>query len=261
MTKTVQLARQDQIAIITFNRPDAMNTFNDEMAVDLASVTEAVKNDASFRAVILNGAGHAFMAGGDLKFFHQSIDTMPKGVDKIIGLLNTSITNLLTMPKPVLASVHGSVAGAGISLMLACDLVVATETTKFTLAYSGIGLSPDGGAAYLLPRAVGSKKAMQWLMLSDIFTAEEAQQHGLINWAVPCDKLAIKTEQVIRKLAHGPTKSYTHIKNLVNNTWNRMLAEHLQYEAEAFTACTTTEDFRTGLKSFFEKTPPMFEGR
>lgn len=260
MPKTVQLSRHDQVATITFNRPEAMNTFNKDMAHDLATATEEVKNDDTVRAVILNGAGHLFMAGGDLQFFYESLDTMPNGVDKLIGLLNTSVKNLLTMPKPVVASVHGSVAGAGISLMLACDLIVAAESTKFTLAYSGIGLSPDGGATYLLPRAVGSKKAMQWLMLSDVFDAQTALAHGLINWAVPTDDLQKKTKEVIAQISNGPTQSYAHIKRLVNDTWHMTLDEHLQQEGDAFASCTTTNDFKTGVTSFLQKKQAVFSG-
>src|ERR1700733_12055067 len=121
---------------------------------------------------------------------------MPAEVMDIIRTLNISITNLMQMSKPVLASVHGSVAGVGISLMSACDLVIAAENTKFTMAYSGLGISPDVGASWTLPRLVGTKKAMEWILLPDIFDAHTAEKHGLINWVVPPEKLAEETQRI-----------------------------------------------------------------
>lgn len=261
MPNTVQLTSANQIATITLNRPDAMNSYNDEMARDLASVTADVKNDASIRAVVLNGAGKLFMAGGDLQFFQQSVDSLSDHVHGLMDLLRQAVNNLLTMPRPVLASVHGSVAGVGMSLMMACDLVVAAESTKFCMAYSGVGLSPDGGASYFLPRIVGHKKAMQWLLLSEMFGADEALKHGLVNWVVADAELAATTEQLTNKIAHGPTNTYAHIKKLVNSTWDSHFDEQFRHEVESFASCATTDDFKAGLKAFLTKTQPKFEGR
>src|SRR5688572_29342473 len=133
----------DAVATITLNRPDAMNSFNRQMGEELESITDSVRHDPAIRAVVLNGGGNLFMAGGDIRFFYEQLDTMPAGVRKIVRILNATIINLKEMPKPVLASVHGSVAGVGMSLMLACDLVIAAADTKFTMAYSGLGISPD----------------------------------------------------------------------------------------------------------------------
>src|SRR5579862_9944684 len=134
MTYTLLFSVTDQIAHISFNRPNAMNSFDDKMADELAALTEEVKNNPSIRAVLLNGTGQLFMAGGDIQFFYHRLDIMPAGVMEIIQKLNISILNLMQMQKPVLASVHGSVAGVGMSLMMACDLVIAAENTKMTLA-------------------------------------------------------------------------------------------------------------------------------
>jgi len=259
--ETLQFSVKDQIATLTFNRPEAMNSFNQAMAHELKNITQQIKQDNNIRAVILNGAGKLFMAGGDLKFFYDSLDTMPKGVLDLVRALNTSILNLTTMPKPVIASVHGSVAGAGMSLMMACDLVMVANDTKFTLAYSGIGVSPDGGATYHLPRLVGRKKAMEWLLLSNVFDAQTALHYGLINWVVPAEKLTEETEKLAKKLAHGPTKTYAHIKRLINSTSDMNLETQLEEEGFAFEFCTTTEDFKSGVTGFLQKKIPEFVGK
>jgi 2-(1,2-epoxy-1,2-dihydrophenyl)acetyl-CoA isomerase len=144
MSDTMLFSITDHIATISFNRPAAMNSFDKQMGDELLVITDKVRADKSIRAVVLNGAGHLFMAGGDIRFFHENMDVMPEGVMHIVRALNASILNLTQMAKPVIASVHGSVAGVGMSLMMACDLAIAAENTKFTMAYSGIGISPDG---------------------------------------------------------------------------------------------------------------------
>lgn len=261
MYETLLCSTKDNIATITFNRPNMMNAFDNVMADELAALTEQVYLDQSIRAVILNGAGHLFMAGGDIKFFYDRLDKMPSGVMKIVRALNASIMNLTQMPKPVLASVHGSVAGVGVSLMLACDLVIAAENTKFTLAYSGIGISPDGGSSFHLPRLVGSKKAMEWLLFSDVFDAAEAKQHGLINWLVPQEKFEAETDRIAHRLAQGPTQSYSKIKKLVNHTWETSFASQLEEEGRAFEVCSATSDFKQGVGSFLMKKKVEFSGK
>jgi 2-(1,2-epoxy-1,2-dihydrophenyl)acetyl-CoA isomerase len=224
-------------------------------------LTEQVARDQTIRAVLLTGAGHLFMAGGDIKFFYDRLEEMPSGVMKIVRTLNASINNLMHMPKPVLARVHGSVAGVGISLMLACDLVIAADTTKFTLAYSGIGISPDGGCSFQLPRLVGTKKAMEWLLFSNIFDANEAKLQGLINWVFPQDQLIEEGKKILQRLSHGPTQSYASIKKLVNTTWQNSFESQLEQEGRAFATCSITEDFKSGVRGFLTKKSIEFIGR
>jgi 2-(1,2-epoxy-1,2-dihydrophenyl)acetyl-CoA isomerase len=261
MTSTLLYTVKNQIATITFNRPDAMNTFDQTMADELKMITDKVRLDSSVRAVLLNGAGQLFMAGGDIRFFHGIINTMPADVMNIVRTLNSSIINLMKMSKPILASVHGSVAGVGVSLMLACDLVIAAENTKFTMAYSGIGISPDGGASFMLPKLVGTKKAMEWLMFSDLFDAKTALQQGLINWCVAADQLENETQRILQRLVSGPTQSYASIKRLVNESWNNSLEAHLEKEGDAFETCSATQDFKTGVSSFLKKEKAEFVGK
>lgn len=260
MTDTLLFSVANNIATISFNRPDAMNTFNKAMADELEALTEQVRLDSSIRAVCLNGAGKLFMAGGDIRFFYEQINTMPSGVMKIVRTLNASIINLMRMPKPVLASVHGSVAGVGVSLMMACDLVIAAADTKFTTSYSGIGVSPDGGVSFNLPRIVGTKKAMEWLLLSEQFTADEAKEYGLINWITPPESLPEATERLLKKLAQGPTHSYSQIKRLVNVAWQNNLEAQLEQEGISFESCSMTNDFKSGVSGFVLKRKPDFQG-
>jgi len=261
MPNTLLFSVADNVATITFNRPQNMNSFNKEMADELEVVTETARTDKTIRAVLLNGAGPLFMAGGDIEFFHENIDKMPEGILKIIHSLNAAIINIMQMGKPVVASVHGSVAGVGISLMSACDLVIAADTTKFTTAYSGLGISPDGGASYLLPRLVGTKKAMEWLMLSELFDAQTALTHGLVNWVVAPDLLATETQRILKKLATGPTQSYANIKKFVNEGWQNDFETHLEREGRGFESCSLTQDFKSGVTGFVKKHKPQFIGQ
>lgn len=261
MYETLLFSVADQVATISFNRPTVMNCFDKNMADELEELTDVVRADQSIRAVVLNGAGKLFMAGGDIHFFNQQLDTMPKGIINIVRTLNASIINLMQMPKPILASVHGSVAGVGMSLMMACDLVIAADTTKFTMAYSGIGITPDGGASYNLPRLVGTKKAMEWILLPDIFDAETAKTSGLINFVTRADMLNEETQRLVKRLAQGPTESYARAKRLINETWQHSLENQLELEGRAFEACCVTTDFRSGVTGFLKKSKPEFAGK
>src|SRR5262249_9950534 len=152
----------------------------------------------------------------------------------------------------VLACVHGSVAGVGMSFMMAADLVISAENTKFTMAYSGIGASPDGGATFFLPRLVGVKKAMEWILFSDIFDAHTAKAHGLINWVVPASNLIEETDRLLQRLVKGPIQSYTYIKRLINETWQHNLETQLENECQAFATCSATDDFKNGVIAFLK---------
>lgn len=260
MTETVLLEKAAQTATLTLNRPTFGNGFNLEMANALEAHTDELKHDASIRVVVLQGAGAQFMVGGDIHFFKEKLDTMPQGVMKIVRTLNASIVNLRTMGKPVVASVHGAVAGVGVSLMLAADLVIAEAKTKLTMAYSGIGISPDGGASYHLPRAIGMKNAMAALLLSETMTAMDAKTLGLINWVLPQEELSSFRSQLLERLADGPTQSYAAIKQLMFTSMQSSLAEQLELEGMWFERLSQTKDFKEGVHAFLEKRSPHFIG-
>lgn len=260
MTATVLLDVQGSIATLTFNRPDAMNCFNHIMAEELVNIVNQVRLNDAIRAVVLKGAGPLFMAGGDIKFFHDHIDEMPLPVNSVVRAVNASIINLMTMPKPVVACVHGSVAGVGLSFMLAADLAIAAEETKFTTAYAGIGACPDGGITYNLPRIVGTRKALELLMLSELFDAKKALEYGLVNQVVPQAQLEEVVKKVVLRLANGPTQSFAQIKRLVNQPENSLPAQ-LENEGKGFEKCSASQDFNRGTSAFLNKQRPEFVGK
>jgi len=156
------------------------------------------------------------------------------------------------MPKPVLACVHGSVAGVGIGLMSSADLVIAAENTVFCMGYSNLGTSPDGGASYYLPRQIGTKRAMQLMLLSERFDGTRAEQMGLVNWAVPEADLFDRAHTLLNQMAQGPAHAYAQIKNLVNQSWQNSFDEQLELEGRAFQSCSRTSDFRDRVTAFIE---------
>jgi 2-(1,2-epoxy-1,2-dihydrophenyl)acetyl-CoA isomerase len=259
MSEVVKLSMADGIATIALNRPHVMNAMDGEMMQQLRPVTEAVEKDPAIRAVVLRGEGAAFMAGGDVAVFHQHLAELPELIVTWGREMHAAFLALRRMGKPVLASVHGAVAGAGFSLMCAADLAVAAADTRFTLAYANIGASPDGGSTYFLPRLVGYKKAMEMIMLPDRFDAETARQNGLVNWVVPNDKLAEETARIAQRLAAGPTRAFAEAKRLVNQSLD-LLDAQMEQELQAFSRCARGADLKEGVTAFVEKRKPVFKG-
>jgi 2-(1,2-epoxy-1,2-dihydrophenyl)acetyl-CoA isomerase len=248
------------IATVTLNRPQVMNALDAGMIVQLRAVCEKARDDKAVRAVVLRGNGPAFLAGGDVALFHANLPRLPELVRELAGELHHAIIALREAAKPVVASVHGAVAGAGVSLLAAADLAIAAADTKFTLAYSKIATSPDGGSTYFLPRIVGTRKALELMMLSDTFDADAALASGLVNWVVASADLAAATARLAQRLANGPTLAYGETKALVNRTFERPLAAQLDAEAQAFARCAGTRDLAEGVTAFVEKRSPRFRG-
>ncbi len=261
MSKPIQLTINNSVAEINFNRPEAMNTLNAEMAHELHHVTNQVRMDQNIRVVCLKGNGKVFMAGGDIHFFKKNLNEMRHTALNIMQLLNMIIENLNQMAAIVVASVQGAVAGAGVSIMSACDLVIASKETKITTAYSKLGLSPDGGMSYFLPRVVGTKKAMELLLLAETITAQQAQEWGMINWLVTENEREDFTQKLIKKLNQSPILAHQSIKKLVNQSFENNLTRQLQQETEAFLACATSDDFKIGVDAFINKIPANFQGK
>ena len=260
MYQTLKVDINDNMAIITLCRPEYLNAFNAAMAVDLLRAFEAVGTNEDVRAVLLRGEGSAFCVGGDIKEFSTKLDRMPADVPDTIEVLNAAMTTLQNLPKPVLVSVHGAVAGVGLSLMLACDLAIAAENTQFILAYTKIGVTPDGGATYFLPRIIGQRRALQMALLPEKLSAVQALDWGLINWMVADQELDKSTTDLMYRLANGPTIAFSRVKHLINNTWDKGIDDQLQAEMHAFTECTISKDFRRGVEAFVGKKGPLFEG-
>ena len=260
MSDTILYSVADGVATITLNRPQVLNALDVGMLRSLREAAERAERDSSARVVVVRGAGPAFLAGGDVALFHANLPRMPALVREGATEFHHSILALQRAPKPVLAAVHGAVAGAGVSLMAAADLCIAAEGTKFTMAYSKLGTSPDGGATYSVPRLVGNRKALELILLSDAFDAQAALALGLVNWVVGAERLGAETEAIARRLAQGPTVAYGEIKRLVYASADQALAAQLDAEKEAFARCAGTRDFAEGVTAFVEKRKPNFKG-
>jgi len=260
MSDTVLYSVADGVATILLNRPQVMNALDARMIVQLREAAERAEHDTQARAVVIRGAGPAFLAGGDVAMFHANLTKMPALVREGAPELHRAILALRRASKPVLASVHGAVAGAGVSVMAAADLAIAADGTKFTMAYSRLGTSPDGGATYSLPRLVGMRKALELILLSDAIEAREALRLGLVNWVVGAEQLAAETESIARRLAQGATAAFAEIKKLLNQSYDQTLAAQLNAEVEAFARCAGTRDFAEGVTAFVEKRKPQFNG-
>ena len=260
MSDSVQYSVADGVATILLNRPQVMNALDAGMISALREAAERAEHDAAARAVVIRGAGPAFLAGGDVSMFHANLARMPALVREGAGEFHKAILALRRAAKPVLASVHGAVAGAGVSVMAAADFAIAADGTKFTMAYSKLGTSPDGGATYSLPRLVGARKALELIALSDTIEAREALSLGLINWVVGAEQLAVETGNIARRLAQGATLAFAEIKQLLGQSYDQALAAQLNAEVEAFARCAGTRDFAEGVTAFVEKRKPNFKG-
>lgn len=250
------------IATLTLNRPESLNALNLAMIDELRAASARAAFDCKVRAVIVRGAGDHFMAGGDLKWFREQL-ALPSAerqarFEDLIAAVHASIQNLKGMKKPVVAAVQGAVAGFGLSLMLAADLVVAADNAYFTLAYSNIALSPDGGATWSLPRQVGLKQAMEIALLGDRFDVQRAQALGLLNRVVALPDLESETQKLAERLANGPAEALARTKALLNQSLDQTLESQLAAEQHAFAACGAHADFSEGLAGFFEKRKPVF---
>ncbi len=264
---TVKASVDGGVCTITLNRPDALNALDRDMAAALVAVTRAAEADDGVRAVLIRGAGEHFMAGGDIKTFSNWLAELPDRsqrrdrFESFIHEVHPCILAITAMPKPVLAAVRGAVAGFGMSLMMACDMALAAEDSVFTLAYCHIGTSPDGSSTYMLPRAVGSKRAFEIACLGERFGADEARQIGLINRVVESSGLDAEAGGLAARLAAGPTLAYAKTKALLNASPHRGLENQLAAEAAAFGECAAGEDFAEGLAAFLAKRAARFIGR
>jgi 2-(1,2-epoxy-1,2-dihydrophenyl)acetyl-CoA isomerase len=256
-SRPITLRREGAIAHLRFNRPQALNAIDSATAKALLAASDELSQDRGIRAVVMSGEGKGFMAGGDL----AEMKADPSAIaSQIIDPLHAALIKFASMDPPLIASVHGVVAGAGVSLLLAADLAIAAEGTRFTLAYLNIGASCDGGASFGLPRVVGLRKALEIALLSEPFDAAEALRLSLINRVVPAAELEAETLKLAERLANGPTLAIGRMRRLMRRSFASDLAAQLDAEKEAFAASTTSRDFAEGVRAFFEKRPARFEG-
>jgi len=260
VSQRVLLRIDGGVATLSLNRPEVMNAMDGETMIELRAASELVARDPAVRVIVLRGEGPAFCAGGDVALFHQRLDDLPQLIVQLGREMHFALWALRRAPKPVLAVVHGTVAGAGFSLLCAADLAIAADDTRFTLAYTNIGTSPDGGSSHFLPRLLGYKRAMQVTLLPDMFDAATARDYGLVNWTVPAGSLAEEAQRIAARLAKGPTVAYGEAKRLLNASFDRGMETQMEDELIAFGRCAVTEDLREGVTAFVQKRKPSFHG-
>jgi 2-(1,2-epoxy-1,2-dihydrophenyl)acetyl-CoA isomerase len=257
---------ENGVATITLNRPTVLNALNNALAQALLDALTAASSDDAVRVIVIKGAGDAFMAGGDVGYFHRKLAEFPDRAQfrpiivEMIERAQNLTHALRKIPKPVIASVHGGCAGFGLSLMLACDLAIAADNAKFTLAYIHLATTPDGGASFHLPRMVGQKRAAEIALLGDRFGAVEAERWGLINRVVPLAELDATVAKLAGRMAKGPSLAYGRTKALLNAADGNSLGEQLAAETESFASSALTGDFAAGVAAFVEKKPATFTG-
>ena len=262
----VDLSNQGAVGIITLNRPGARNALNPEMFQELGSAIQGCR-DPDMRAVIITGSGGSFCAGADVKdFVNQLENSGPEGLHQHLKHLADAFHRHVIIPirqldKPVIASIDGVAAGGGLSLALACDLRVASDSARFLMAYGNIGATADGGSTYLLPRLIGTARAMELYLSDQPIGAQRALDLGLLNQVFPTAELERSTLEFAARLAQGPTVAYGRVKALFDSSWDASLAGQLDAETEYISNITMTDDFQEGIKAFAEKRSPRFQGR
>jgi len=262
MTSPLLVERNGTVATLTLNRPAALNTLDFPLMDALVDAAADVAADDTLRVVVLRGAGKHFMAGGDLRTFAGELAKPPGQRDadfkRMIGRLHSAIEHFHRMPHPVIGRVHGAVAGFGLSLMNACDLVVASDDAYFASAYRNIALTPDGGGSWSLPRIVGMRRAMEIILLGERFDAHRALELGLVNRVVPAAELDSAVAAMVEALVTGPVMAIRNAKRLMRESLSRSLSAQLDAEAVSFGACSATGDFAEGITAFLEKRPAVF---
>jgi enoyl-CoA hydratase/carnithine racemase len=253
----------DGVATITFNRPEVLNALTFEVYAQYRDLLEALRYDEAVKVVVLTGAGKGFCSGGDV---HDIIGALleqdVKGHLEFTRMTGATVQNMRLLDKPIIAAVNGTAAGAGAVIALASDLRLASEQAKFAFLFTKVGLTgADMGAAYLLPRLIGSGRAMELLLLGDVIDAHTAERYGLVNRVLPHDDLLPATQEWAARLAAGPTLALGMTKRMVNNEWNMDLVSALEAEAQAQALLLMGEDHRRFYEAFKNKDQPRFVGR
>jgi 2-(1,2-epoxy-1,2-dihydrophenyl)acetyl-CoA isomerase len=254
---TITLETKDGVATLTLNRPDAYNAFNDAMGEEVVDALGQAARDDGVRALLLTGAGKAFCSGQDLK----SIEPGRSLGDVLEKVWNPVLRRLWDLEKPVVAAVNGIAAGAGASLALACDLRIASEKATLAVVFTKVGVVPDSGITWTLPRLVGLGKALELAYLADPVDAASAERLGLVNRVVPADNLLEEAGGLARRLAEGPTLAYALTKRAMRRAATSTFPEALEYEGLLQEIAGRSADYNEGVSAFVEKRPARFQGR
>ena len=258
---SIQFDIRDNVAYITLNRPEAANSINHEMATDLMCAAIHCSEDPAIRAVVITGTGSMYCSGGDLKEFAAQGEHLPYHLKEQTTYLHAAISRLTRMVPPVVAAVNGTAAGAGMSLACACDIVVAAESARFTMAYTRVGLPPDGSSTCFLPRIVGLKRALELTLTNRVLSAQEALEWGIVTRVVPDAELLAQAQAIAVQLATGPTKALGASKRLLHSGFSETLETQMEHESQTIASIAHTADTSEGIAAFLEKRAAKFKGQ
>jgi len=257
--ETLQINVKDNIAYILLNRPERLNSFDIQLGEELYNALKEIHNKQEIRAVVLKGTGKGFCSGGDVKEMYEAKDKT-KFLKDLTKAIHRCVIEMRTMEKPVIAAINGAAFGAGLSLALACDILIAVKEAKFGTAFIGIGLAPGCGTQFFT-KLVGYQKACEYILTSKTFTAEEAQQLGIINKVVETDMLDNTVEEFVSKFKKLPPIAVGKAKMLINKSLDNDMITHLELESKTAAWSAGTEDFSEGVTAFVEKRKPVFKGK
>ena len=246
------------VALLTLNRPEKRNAIGPELSEALAAAAERCADDPAVRCVLLTGGGSFFSVGGDVDLFSQAGDDAARIVGDLAARFHAGVHRLATMPKPLVTAINGPAAGAGLSLAMLGDIAIAAQSAQFAVAYTGIGLTPDGGASWMLPRLVGLRRAQEMILTNRRVGGEEAASIGLVTRAVPDTKLMTAAHETAARLAQGATGALAACRRLLLEGSTRDLAAQLDQEALAIAAASGSAEGREGIAAFLEKRRPQF---
>ena len=249
------------IGRITLNRPEVGNAMSPTMARELSDVAIRCDDDPDIAVVVITGEGRLFCAGGDLKAFADAGSAAPSLLKTMAGDLHMALSRFARGHAPVIAAVNGTAGGAGMSLVMACDLAIAVDSAKFTMAYTNAGLSPDGSSTYYMPRKIGDRRARELMLTNRVLDAAGALDWGIVNDVVVADELPDRIMALANQFVNGPRLANAQVKALLNDTFERGLETQMEFEARAIASLIGTEDGQEGVKAFLEKRRPTFSGR
>jgi 2-(1,2-epoxy-1,2-dihydrophenyl)acetyl-CoA isomerase len=254
---SVQVETRGAVALVTLNRPDSANTLNLEIAMDLLAAAMTCGRNPAVRAVVLTGAGRQFCFGGDLRAMASRGGAADGYLRELTGYLHSAISHFVRMDPPVIAAVNGTAAGAGVGLVAMADLAICGKSSKFSLAYSGVGLTPDAGTSFLLPRTVGMKRSMELLLLNRALSASEALDWGLVNSVVEDSELLEQALAIAERLSAGPTQAFGKTKRLLAASIAG-LESQMVLESETIASQAVTPQGEEGINAFLQKRKPNF---
>lgn len=259
--EAIEFSKKEGIATIRLNRPEAANGINLTMAKELLAAAIDCGDDPDVRVVLLTGNGKIFCAGGDVKSFSPSNGNPSSLLKELTAIFHAAISRFARMDAPLLIAVNGAAAGAGFSMAICGDLVLSSDTANYTMAYTMVGLCPDGSSSYFMPRLIGLRKTQELMITNRTLSAEEALDWGLVNRVVPLADLETEAQALAAKLASGPTRSFGMIKKLLQASFGNGLETQMEMESSGIAAMSQTEDGREGMQAFVARRTPDFKGR